>query len=173
MHNSSASHKSEHHDFPYEQHPLSRHEPKSRSPVELENARAGKLSKGSGSSSARVSRKSSKSSSKEPKVARSSPESEDPSLHRREQHDQDDVYRSKSSGFKFDEEDTYSSQKSAGPNLDQDAPEFRKPTIQKSSQSSRKTLIDKHHGESTKSLHHVAFSENEARKPQLQPSAEE
>ncbi len=144
MNNTLASHKSEHDDS-YDQHSLPILEPKSGSPVEIENDRAGKHSKGTGSSliSASVKRKSSKNLSKPPKVARFSPANEDRSHHGRDYRTQEDIYNAKSSCPKHDE-DVYSSQNCTAQNVDQDIYESQKHTSPKTIFSSRKSVTYKH-----------------------------
>ncbi len=166
MNDNSEFHNSDHEDYTFDQHPSSRCDPKSRSPVEIENDKPGKHSKGMGSSSTRLSRKSSKASGKEPKAKRSSPENDDRSHHRREHHDQDNYQSQKSSGPKH-EEDFHDSQENNGPKLDQDVFNSQKGTIQKSFHSSRKALVD---NQSARNVHHVAFT---AEASATQPPAEE
>ena len=147
--------RSEHTDYTFDRHPLPKHEPKSKSPVEIDHDKPGKHSKGAGPNSARLSRRSSKASTKEPKAKRLSPESEDRSFHRREQLDHDVNRSHKSTGPKHD--DVSDSQENTGPRLDQDAFSSQKSAFQKSVHSSRKSLIDNHNFRES-SAKNVAFT---------------
>jgi hypothetical protein len=158
MNDKFANQRSDHHDYTFDQHSLPRHEPKSRSPVNVENDKPSRHLKGSGSSSARLGRKSSKASGKEHKSKRSSPESEDRSLHRKEP-DQDIPHSQKSNGPKH-EEDVHNPDAITGPKLDQDVFSSQKIAGHKPIHGSRKSLIDNHSFRqgSGKNVHHVAFT---------------
>jgi hypothetical protein len=150
------NHTSGHPGDTFDRHTLPRN--KSRSPVQLEDDKPGRHSKGSGSNSARLSRRSSKASGKEPKPKRSSPESEDPSFHRREQLDHDVYDSHKGTGAKH--EDVSDSHESSGPKRDEDVLDSQKSAGHKAIHASRKSLFDTHglRGISAKNVHHVAFS---------------